>query len=54
MNPLCPGCLREMATIELSRNMFRCEPCREMIKFFDVQVHEFFLKKTDRSAREAA
>lgn len=36
MNPLCPSCLNEMSTTASSRNMFRCEPCREIIQFFDV------------------
>jgi tRNA(Ile2) C34 agmatinyltransferase TiaS len=37
MNPLCPGCLNEMSKMASSRNMFRCEPCREIIQFFDVR-----------------
>ena len=36
MNPLCPNCLNEMSKTTSSRNMFRCEPCREIIQFFDV------------------
>jgi tRNA(Ile2) C34 agmatinyltransferase TiaS len=36
MNPLCPSCLNEMSKTASSRNMFRCEPCREIIQFFDV------------------
>ena len=36
MNPLCPNCLNEMSKTASSRNMFRCEPCREIIQFFDV------------------
>ncbi|MBR1192506.1 hypothetical protein JQ609_17610 [Bradyrhizobium sp. AUGA SZCCT0169] len=36
MNPLCPNCLNEMSKSASSRNMFRCEPCREIIQFFDV------------------
>ena len=37
MNPLCPSCLNEMSKIVSARNMFRCEPCREIIQFFDVR-----------------
>jgi tRNA(Ile2) C34 agmatinyltransferase TiaS len=36
MNPLCPSCLNEMSKTASARNMFRCEPCREIIQFFDV------------------
>jgi len=36
MNPLCPSCLNEMSKMASSRHMFRCEPCREIIQFFDV------------------
>jgi len=36
MNPLCPSCLKEMSKTASSRNMFRCEPCREIIQFFDL------------------
>jgi hypothetical protein len=36
MNPLCPSCLNEMSKMASSRNMFHCEPCREIIQFFDV------------------
>lgn len=36
MNPLCPSCLNEMSKSNSSRNMFRCEPCREIIQFFDL------------------
>ena len=36
MNPLCPSCLNEMSKTASVRNMFRCEPCREIIQFFDV------------------
>jgi len=36
MNPLCPNCSNEMSETASSRNMFRCEPCREIIQFFDV------------------
>jgi hypothetical protein len=25
-----------MSTVASSRNMFRCEPCREIIQFFDL------------------
>lgn len=34
MNPLCPSCSNEMSKVTSSRNMFRCEPCREIIQFF--------------------
>jgi tRNA(Ile2) C34 agmatinyltransferase TiaS len=37
MNPLCPSCLNEMSKMVSSHDMFRCEPCREIIQFFDVQ-----------------
>ena len=37
MNPLCPSCLNEMPKTASSRNMFRCEPCREIIQFFDAR-----------------
>ena len=36
MNPLCPSCSNEMSKTNSSRNMFRCEPCREIIQFFDL------------------
>jgi tRNA(Ile2) C34 agmatinyltransferase TiaS len=36
MNPLCPSCSNEMSKTASSPNMFRCEPCREIIQFFDV------------------
>jgi tRNA(Ile2) C34 agmatinyltransferase TiaS len=36
MNPLCPSCLKEMSETASSRKMFRCEPCREIIQFFDL------------------
>jgi tRNA(Ile2) C34 agmatinyltransferase TiaS len=36
MNPLCPSCSKEMSKTSSSRNMFRCEPCREIIQFFDL------------------
>jgi len=36
MNPLCPSCLKEMSKTASSDNMFRCEPCREIIQFFDL------------------
>jgi hypothetical protein len=38
MNPLCPGCLNEMSKAAASRNMFNCEPCREIIQFFDFRT----------------
>ena len=34
MHPHCPSCLNEMSKTASSRNMFRCEPCREIIQFF--------------------
>jgi tRNA(Ile2) C34 agmatinyltransferase TiaS len=37
MYPLCPSCLNEMSKTTSSRNMFRCEPCREIIQFFDLR-----------------
>lgn len=37
MNPHCPSCLNEMSKTASSRNMFRCEPCREIIQFFEVR-----------------
>ncbi len=36
MNPLCPHCLNEMSKAAASRNLFHCEPCRELIQFFGV------------------
>jgi tRNA(Ile2) C34 agmatinyltransferase TiaS len=40
MNPLCPACTNEMSTAS-SRNMFRCEPCREIIQFFDIGTNAY-------------
>lgn len=37
-NPLCPNCLNEMSKAAASRNMFNCEPCREIIQFFDFRT----------------
>jgi hypothetical protein len=34
MKPLCPNCLNEMSKAVSSRNLFNCEPCREIIQFF--------------------
>ncbi|MBR0715234.1 hypothetical protein [Bradyrhizobium liaoningense] len=34
MKPYCPNCLREMSKAAFSRNLFNCEPCREIIQFF--------------------
>jgi len=34
MTPLCPNCLNEMSKAVSSRNLFNCEPCREIIQFF--------------------
>ena len=36
MKPHCPNCLKEMTKASASRNLFNCEPCREIIQFFDV------------------
>jgi hypothetical protein len=36
MKPLCPNCLNEMSKAASSRNLFNCEPCREIIQFFGV------------------
>ncbi len=36
MKPLCPNCLDEMSKAASSRNLFHCEPCRELIQFFAV------------------
>jgi tRNA(Ile2) C34 agmatinyltransferase TiaS len=38
MNPLCPNCLNEMTKAASSRNLFNCEPCREIIQFFDFRA----------------
>jgi hypothetical protein len=38
MNPLCPNCLNEMSKAAASRNLFNCEPCREIIQFFGVRA----------------
>ena len=34
MKPHCPTCLKEMTKATASRNLFNCEPCREIIQFF--------------------
>jgi hypothetical protein len=34
MTPHCPNCLQEMTKAAASRNLFRCEPCREIIQYF--------------------
>ena len=34
MKPHCPNCLKEMTKASASRNLFNCEPCREIIQFF--------------------
>jgi len=36
MNPLCPNCLNVMLKAATSRNLFNCEPCREIIQFFNI------------------
>jgi hypothetical protein len=38
MKPLCPNCLNEMSKAASSRNLFNCEPCREIIQFFGVSA----------------
>jgi hypothetical protein len=38
MKPLCPNCLNEMSKAASSRNLFNCEPCREIIQFFGVNA----------------
>ena len=30
MKPHCPNCLKEMTKASASRNLFNCEPCREI------------------------
>ena len=47
MNPRCPGCLNEMSKAAAARNLFNCEPCREIIQFFD------FRSDLDRAGRLA-
>ncbi|WP_245333954.1 hypothetical protein, partial [Bradyrhizobium guangdongense] len=34
MKPHCPNCLTEMTKASASRNLFSCEPCREIIQCF--------------------
>jgi ribosomal protein L37AE/L43A len=34
MKPHCPNCLKEMTKAPASRNLFNCEPCREIIQYF--------------------
>lgn len=34
MQPHCPTCLKEMTKASASRNLFNCEPCREIIQYF--------------------
>ncbi|KRQ11263.1 MULTISPECIES: hypothetical protein [Bradyrhizobium] len=34
MKPHCPNCLKEMTKASASRNLFNCEPCREIIQYF--------------------
>ena len=34
MKPHCPNCLKEMTKAAASRNLFNCEPCREIIQYF--------------------
>ncbi len=34
MKPHCPNCLKEMTKANASRNLYNCEPCREIIQFF--------------------
>ena len=33
MKPHCPNCLKEMTKASASRNLFNCEPCREIIQY---------------------
>jgi hypothetical protein len=40
MNPLCLNCLNEMSKAATSRNLFNCEPCREIIQFFGVRADQ--------------
>jgi tRNA(Ile2) C34 agmatinyltransferase TiaS len=39
MKPLCPRCRNEMSKAAKTRNMFNCEPCREIIQFFGAGMH---------------
>lgn len=39
MYPCCPTCNRPMAAESL--NHFKCEPCREIVRFFDVVASRF-------------
>ena len=41
MKPHCPNCLKEMTKASASRNLFNCEPCREIIQFFG-GIHEIY------------
>ena len=34
MKPHCPNCFKEMDKAAASRNLFSCEPCREIIQYF--------------------
>ena len=34
MKPHCPNCLNEMSKAASSRNLYNCEPCREIIQYF--------------------
>jgi hypothetical protein len=34
----CPNCLMEMTKATAARNLFTCEPCREIIQFFGDQA----------------
>jgi hypothetical protein len=40
MKPHCPNCLREMTKATASRNLFNCEPCREIIQYFGVSADQ--------------
>ncbi|MGY4237588.1 hypothetical protein ACVIIW_006535 [Bradyrhizobium sp. USDA 4449] len=38
MKPHCPNCFKEMDKAAASRNLFSCEPCREIIQYFGGSV----------------
>ena len=40
MKPHCPNCLQEMTSGSGSRNLFNCEPCREIIQYFDADADQ--------------
>jgi ribosomal protein S27E len=45
MKPHCPNCRKEMTTATAARNLFTCEPCREIIQFFGGKAE---LREADR------